>query len=241
MDDGIKSALGDALALLERCASVDLEVDPATGRLFAFAAVRPDREAAFVFKRGRLADALIGLDRFATDAEFLLGHNIIRFDLPHLAAASGDGAAVLAKPPIDTLWLNPLAFPRNPYHRLVKHYQDGRLKAGHVNDPELDARLVLEVLADQLEALGELQRRSPHLLVAYHWLTTTRPDEGGFDAVFALVRGEGRPTRQRSRGSDPRSAARRSLHPADRGCARRSRPPRLAARLRALLDLGRGR
>lgn len=32
--------------------------------------------------------------------------------------------------PIDTLWLNPLAFPRNPYHHLVKHYQDGRDSEG---------------------------------------------------------------------------------------------------------------
>ena len=241
MDDGLKLDVTQRAAFVRRCLSVDLEVDPATGRLFAFAAVRPDRDAAFVFKRGRLDDALIGLDRFATDAEFLLGHNIIRFDLPHLAAASGGRAAVLAKPPIDTLWLNPLAFPKNPYHRLVKHYQDGRLKAGHVNDPELDARLVLEVLADQLDALGELQRRSPHLLVAYHWLTTTRPDESGFDAVFAFVRGERRPDRQRGRASDPQGAAWRSLHPADQCRARRTRPPRLAARLRAFLDLRRGR
>jgi ATP-dependent DNA helicase RecQ len=36
----------------------------------------------------------------------------------------------LGAAPIDTLWLNPLAFPRNPYHHLVKHYQDGRLQAG---------------------------------------------------------------------------------------------------------------
>lgn len=193
MDDNLELDVTQRAAFVRRCLSVDLEINPATGRLFALAAVRPDREASFVLKGVRLADALIDLDRFATDAEFVLGHNVIRFDLPHLAAAGGK-AAVLAKPPVDTLWLNPLAFPKNPYHRLVKHYQDGRLKAGHVNDPELDARLVLEVLADQLEALGELQNRSPHLLVAYHWLTTIRPDESGFDAVFAFVRGERRPS-----------------------------------------------
>jgi ATP-dependent DNA helicase RecQ len=175
VDDGLKLEVSQRAAFVRRCLSVDLEVDPRTGRLFSFAAVRSDGDPAFVFKRDRLDDALIGLDRFAADAEFLLGHNVIRFDLPLLAAASGGRAAVLAKPPIDTLWLNPLAFPKNPYHRLVKHYHDGRLQAGHVNDPELDARLVLEVLADQLDAMGELQRRSPHLLTAYHWLTTIRP------------------------------------------------------------------
>jgi ATP-dependent DNA helicase RecQ len=207
MDDGLEIDVSQRATFVRRCLSLDLEVDPATGRLFAFAAVRPDDDQSFVFKRGRLDEALVGLDQFARDADFLLGHNIIRFDLPHLAASSGGRAEMLAKPPIDTLWLNPLAFPKNPYHRLVKHYQDGRLKAGHVNDPELDARLVLEVLADQLDAMRELQRRSPHLLAAYHWLTTIRPDESGFDAVFAFVRGERRPA-----ASAAEQAIRKALH-----------------------------
>lgn len=38
-----------------------------------------------------------------------------------------------------------LAFPRNPYHHLVKHYPHGQLQRGRWNDPELDARLTLEV------------------------------------------------------------------------------------------------
>jgi hypothetical protein len=141
------------------------------------------------------------------------GHNIIRFDLPHLAAASSGRAAVLAKPAIDTLWHNPLAFPKNPFHRVVKHYHDGRLKPGHVNYPELDSRLVLEVLADQLVAMRELQRRSPHLLAAYHWLRTTRPEERGFDAIFAVfasVRGERRPA-----ATTAQHAMRRALHGED--------------------------
>ena len=54
---------------------------------------------------------------------------------------------------MDTLRLGPLAFPRHPYHHLVKHYQDGGLKRGRVNDPELDARLALEVFLDQRRAL----------------------------------------------------------------------------------------
>ena len=75
---------------------------------------------------------------------FLLGHNLIDFDLPHLAAAL-PGLRLLKLPAVDTLRLSPLAFPRNPYHRLVKHYQDGGLKRGRVNDPELDSRMALEV------------------------------------------------------------------------------------------------
>ncbi len=47
---------------------------------------------------------------------------------------------ILTKPPIDTLWLDPLAFPRNPYHRLVKHYKDGRLQADVRRQNEWDSR-----------------------------------------------------------------------------------------------------
>ena len=100
-------------------------------------------------------DLEAGLDRLEgslAGASHLLGHNIIRHDLPHLLAKR-PGLAEVCGSAIDTLWLNPLAFPRNPYHHLVKHYHDGRLQAGHVNDPELDARLVFDVLRNQLAAL----------------------------------------------------------------------------------------
>ena len=62
----------------------------------------------------------------SAEADHLLGHNIIRHDLPHLVAMR-PALANIFRSPIDTLWLNPLAFPRNPYHHLVKHYHDGRL------------------------------------------------------------------------------------------------------------------
>ena len=130
-----------------RCLSIDLEVDPGKAKIFAFAAVRRQGQEKVVFRRGNQEAALDQLEGLAAGADFLLGHNIIRFDLPHLAAVRPRLARIATKP-IDTLWLNPLAFPRNPYNHLVKHHHDGRLHAGHVNDPELDARLVLDVLAN---------------------------------------------------------------------------------------------
>ncbi|WP_323040028.1 hypothetical protein [Gemmobacter sp.] len=164
-------------SFLDRCLSVDLEVDPSRASIFAFAAVRRSDDAKVVFRKGDRAAALDRLEDLAGEAGFLVGHNIIRHDLPHLAAVRprfGD----LARAPIDTLWLNPLAFPRNPYHRLVKHHHDGRLQAGHVNDPELDARLVLAVLQDQIAAFDRLHRETPAALTAYHFLTTLMPDSG---------------------------------------------------------------
>ncbi|MFV0384523.1 RecQ family ATP-dependent DNA helicase [Paracoccus sp. (in: a-proteobacteria)] len=175
---------------LGRCLSVDLEVDPKTARIFALAAVRHDNTPAILSRKGAPDVALDRLETVLGATDHLIGHNILRHDLPHLAAARPRLAA-LARAPIDTLWLNPLAFPRNPYHHLVKHYHDGRLQAGHVNDPELDARLVFEVLQNQFEALAHLP---PDALTAYHFLTARMDDAGGFDAVFRHVRGSDRPS-----------------------------------------------
>jgi RecQ family ATP-dependent DNA helicase len=179
----------DPALFLSRCISVDLEVDPKSARLFAFAAVRG--EQAMVHRTGPWASLEIGLNRLEAlcdGAAHLVGHNILRHDLPHLVAnrarLAGLGAA-----PIDTLWLNPLAFPRNPYHHLVKHYQDGRLQVGHVNDPEQDARLALQVLADQIAAFTRLGQEAPDALLAYHHLTTRGEASGGFDALFQSLRG----------------------------------------------------
>jgi len=135
------------------------------------------------------------LDAFCQDFDHVVGHNILRHDLPHLAAASPRFAR-LAGAPIDTLWLNPLAFPRNPYHHLVKHYQDGRLQTGHVNDPEFDARLVFEVLENQINEFRKLGQQSPDALTAYHYLCCRTPKSGGFDRLFSVVRSEAKPGRE---------------------------------------------
>jgi ATP-dependent DNA helicase RecQ len=143
---------------------------------------------ALVHKGAALDPALDRLEALCDGAAHLVGHNILRHDLPHLVAnrarLAGLGAA-----PIDTLWLNPLAFPRNPYHHLVKHYQDGRLQVGHVNDPEQDARLALQVLADQIAAFTRLAQEAPDALLAYHHLTTRGEASAGFDALFQFLRG----------------------------------------------------
>ena len=146
-----------------------------------------------VFRGGNLKAALAKLDALADGAAFLLGHNLIAFDLEHLKAAE-PGLRLLRVPAVDTLRLNPLAFPRNPYHHLVKHYQDGRLTRGRLNDPELDARLTLDVFHDQWRALGRVVQKSPDLMAAWHWLTTAEEDKSGFNTFFSSLRGALRPS-----------------------------------------------
>ena len=160
--DAAASSTDGHFDALTRCLSLDLEVGRADGRIHAVAGVRPDTGQRVAFPRvGRnVGQALARLDELSEGADFLLGHNLIDFDLPHLRAAT-PGLRLLTLPAVDTLRLNPLAFPRNPYHHLVKHYQDGSLVRGRLNDPELDTRLVLEVF--DTWAIPRIERPAPFI------------------------------------------------------------------------------
>jgi ATP-dependent DNA helicase RecQ len=192
MIDSINEPLG-AIYFPLHCLSVDLEVGVHDSRIHHFAAVRGDTGQSFVFRKGDLSEAICKLDDFGGNLPFLLGHNLIAFDAPHLAAVQPD-MRLLKLPMLDTLRLNPLAFPRNPYHHLVKHYQDAQLKLGRLNNPELDARLALDLLHDQCNAFKSVNATDPGLLLAWHWLTTTDPSEAGFNAFFTILRNKPRPS-----------------------------------------------
>jgi ATP-dependent DNA helicase RecQ len=175
-----------------RCLSLDLEVDPQNGRIERIGALRADTLASLSFSGRDLAEGLARLDQLAHGASFLLGHNLIAFDLPHLAAAD-PSLRLLQLPAVDTLRLNPLAFPRNPYHHLVKHYQDGALHRGQRNDPLLDARLALAAFRNQCDALKATQQQAPELMRAWHLLTVAGPADAGVDALFKTLRRDVRP------------------------------------------------
>ncbi|HNC51597.1 MAG TPA: RecQ family ATP-dependent DNA helicase [Accumulibacter sp.] len=186
-----------------------------SGRIRQLAAVRGNDGENLRFAGGDLAAALTRLDALADGCAFLLGHNFLHFDRPHLTAAE-PRLRLLALPVIDTLWLNPLAFPRHPYHRLVKHYQDGGLKRGQLNDPLLDAQLTLDLFHDQYRALHQRQREAPELMLAWHWLTTLDQRLSGINSLFATLRRQLRPS-----DGEARAAIARLL--ADKGCPEHAR------------------
>ncbi|MXX71875.1 MAG: DEAD/DEAH box helicase [Gemmatimonadetes bacterium] len=178
-----------------RCISLDLEVGREDDRIRALGAIRGDTDERFSHSRRQgISGALSRLDELADGASFVLGHNVIAFDLPHLRSAR-PGLHLLKLPVIDTLRLSPLAFPRHPYHRLVKHYQDGGLIRDTRNDPLLDAGLALEVFGDQRDELLKLRYGSPGLLTAWHWLCTPEPDgvDSALNDFFAELRAAPRP------------------------------------------------
>ena len=191
-----------------RCISVDLEVRKRGQRIYALAAVDQQSGAVLTYGEKRLravglTAALEQIDNFAAHGDCLAGHNLIDFDLEHLRAAA-PGLRLLHMPVLDTLRLSPLAFPVNPYHRLVKHYQDGALVRGQINNPELDARLTLELLSDEQDALRDAD---PDLLIAWHWLTTKSPSSDGFNTFFAELRGARRPNEAEARAAISRRVA----------------------------------
>ncbi len=176
---------------LSRCISIDLEISKKDNKITAIGAVRTDNSGNLHHRSGGLRAGLSKLDQLADGATFVLGHNIRNFDLIHLRAAKPN-LRLLKLPTIDTLYLSPLAFPRNPYHKLVKHYQDGALRSDQLNNPEHDAQLALALFTDQKAALSVAEKQ---YLTAWHWLAT--PDHDGsdhaLDALFTELRGARRP------------------------------------------------
>ena len=197
-----------------RYLAIDLEVGKRNERINALAAV-DSRGRSFVrteLRHRELDRALLELDDFAEPADVILGHNLIHFDLPRLRAAAPD-LGLLRRPALDTLMLSPLAFPRNPYHRLVKHYRDGDLVRERRNNPEHDARLALMLFEDERTALGKVDS---DLLLAWHWLTSRGSDPAAFDGLFRALRRSPRPSER-----DARDAIGRLL--AGKACATRGR------------------
>ncbi len=211
-DSGV-DGLRDGAPFRPPCVSLDLEVG-GDHRIHGVGAVRGDTGSSLTHSSGSVAAGLAKLDDFADGASFLLGHNLIAFDLPHLAAAKPD-LRLLKLPAVDTLRLSPLAFPRNPYHSLVKHYLDGGLKRHRRNDPELDSRIALKLFGDERDAL---MKAPPDLLAAWHWLCTPEPAgvDRALDEFFRQVRRDRRPFQAEARAAIGRRLATAS-------CATRAR------------------
>ena len=139
---------GEHVGFLKRCLLFDIEINEKS-IIYSIGAVFGDQ--AFQSPPGRPVNQKIleKFNAFGQEADYILGHNILSHDIPQLKQAA-PFLKVLQKPAIDTLYLSPLAFPANPYHRLVKDYQIVR---DSVNDPVQDALLSGRVFIEQWDAL----------------------------------------------------------------------------------------
>ena len=181
----------DLASFLGRCLLLDLEAKE--DHIYRIGAVYGQ---AIFERKGSfdVAQALAQLDVFSLDAEMILGHNLLAHDLPILKAIT-PRLELLRKPVIDTLYLSALAFPENPYHRLVKDY---KLVRESLSDPVADARLAASVFEDQWKSFerakkGEL---SDLLLFYRHCFEQTASDETanrGFSLFFESLGAEAIP------------------------------------------------
>ena len=128
--------------------------------------------------------ALLRLDDVCRASRFILGHNLLGHDFPVLRSIRPE-LALLNKPVIDTLFLSPLAFPRNPYHRLVKDY---KLVRDSINDPVADTRLALSVFTEQYQAFLEQRTQEPGLLRFYHYCFATAADDSDYRGLAEVFR-----------------------------------------------------
>ncbi|MDE0456676.1 MAG: RecQ family ATP-dependent DNA helicase [Chromatiales bacterium] len=140
---------------------LDLEVS-ADGRIRDVGALRGDATLR-VSDAKSSEDAVRRLDAFTEGAVFVVGHNIVAHDRRFIQGCL-PGAAVLALPVVDTLYLSPLARPKRPYHPLVKDY---KLVGTERSDPVEDCRLALQLLKDCWSILEQREREHPGLVSIY--------------------------------------------------------------------------
>ncbi|MFZ5773335.1 MAG: RecQ family ATP-dependent DNA helicase [Thermodesulfobacteriota bacterium] len=173
----------NGIDFVENCLLLDLETNE-RGEIFHIGAVYRERTLE---RKGRfsLSAALAELDELADAARYLLGHNLLGHDLPHLAAVAPH-LRLLQKPVVDTLYLSPLAFPENPYHRLVKNY---KLVRESLNNPVADARLAASVFNDQwlsFAAMGKTEAAVP-AFYRFCFAGDSHLRSDGLQAVFAAI------------------------------------------------------
>ena len=139
----------------------------------------------------KAADFSARLNAISVGAQVLLGHNISAFDQPALAVLHPE-LTLHQLPQIDTLVLSPIAFPQNPYHRLVKDY---KLCTTSRNDPVRDAELAYQLFQEQRQALQQgMHERPEEALCLYFLLTSEDTASTGLGSMLGAWRGEPRPS-----------------------------------------------
>ncbi len=149
-------------AFLNECLLLDIETNE-NNEIYAIGSVYQGKKLQFSPGKSITRKQLREIDALAAGARYILGHNILAHDLPRLRAFDAR-LKLLDKPAIDTLYLSPLAFPENPYHRLVKDYQ---LVRDSINNPAEDAALAGKIFVEQWEAFAEQLRASIDIPILY--------------------------------------------------------------------------
>ena len=126
---------------------IDTEVDPTSKKILDIGCVNDDRK---MFHSPSLSD----LGDFLQTSEYLCGHNIMDHDKKYLDKWIGADFSNRFKF-IDTLFLSPLLYPEQPYHKLVK---DDKLDPENLNNPYIDATKARDLLYDEINKFQGLDK-----------------------------------------------------------------------------------
>lgn len=146
----------------------DLEYNPKTAKV---------REYGFILGDCRVrAVNSAKLESAVEKAKFIVGHNILRHDIPILKDYfSIDFPNIKV---LDTLMLSSLLFPRKPYHKLRKEYLHSE---DEKSDPLKDAELCKTLLEDCVVKWNELPWQLRYLLFQF------LKNEPGFAPFFDII------------------------------------------------------
>jgi len=126
---------------------------------------------------------LVDISNFCNQFEIVIGHNLFNHDLLHLRKINPT-LPLFDKPVIDTLELSPLAFPKWPYHKLVKDY---KLISYSKNKPAEDAYLSWTLLKDEIRELSNKKKSPGIILQAWaKWFQASDSSEG-YKKLFRYI------------------------------------------------------
>ncbi len=169
------------------CVFVDLETvvgDAESGAptVRALAGLYGERELLIpkIRTKRQAREAMGQLAELARGARFVAGHNIVAHDRRFVEGIV-PSSPLLRLRSVDTLFLSPLAFPRRPYHRLVKDY---KLVGAERSDPLEDCKRSRDLLEECWSQLGWWGRSYPGLLDVYRTCF-----DGGTEVVFERLGG----------------------------------------------------
>ncbi len=125
----------------------DLEVS-AKGQILDIGAINDANET---FHSSKIGEFL----KFIEGCEYLCGHNIVEHDYKYLTSFTNKQYSL-----IDTLYLSPILFPANPYHKLLK---DDKINTDDRNNPLNDAKKAKSLFYDEISAFNSLSENYKRL------------------------------------------------------------------------------
>lgn len=148
---------------------IDTEIDVKSMRILDLGAINTKGN---LFHSKAISDFI----NFVSGASYICGHNILNHDLLYLQRASQINFSNFKC--IDTLYLSPLLFPKEPYHALVK---DDKLQTEELNNPLNDAIKARDLFYDEVAAFTELDTELQQIYFAL------LADKNEFAAFFKFI------------------------------------------------------